>query len=110
MTIAATIRKSGHTVAVMEHKVSKDELGARVTSLQVLKDNVACWVQPVNSRIRDAYQARGLIVTQTAFFSADPGVEEGYVLVFEGRNLVVVGKKDEAGLKRLWAIHLKETG
>ena len=66
------------------------------------------WVQPATAATVARYGARNMLVTHTAYFSADPGLQLGDRLVVGGVTYKVDGLRDQAGMARLWAADLEE--
>ena len=63
-----------------------DDLGVSVDSLILEKENVACWEQQASSSESRDWQKRGITVSKKIFFTADPEVTEGHVIVITYRR------------------------
>ena len=66
------------------------------------------WVQPASADTLARYGARNMLVTHTAYFSADPSLQLGDLLVVGSTTYKVDGVRNQAGMDRLWSADLEE--
>lgn len=73
----------------------------------------ACWRQPASDREVLWWNQRTIDVTHNVYFSSDPGLDEGCVLVIDGtiHDVKSVSKADASvGLGVVWRVVVQEIG
>ncbi len=108
MSIASMIASSGHTISVERPTSARDSLGGRNPSWQAVASDVPAWVQDASATVRELYGRRGIEVTHRVYVDRDLGLQEGDRILFAGRNMLVIGATNAAGLGRLWHIDVQE--
>lgn len=106
--IARLLARAGHSVDIERAVTTVDELGGRRFEWQTVTAGVSAWVQPAAADAREAYRRQGMTVTHTVYFAADPSVEAGDRISFDGALLVVSGVVNMGGLGKLWKADCRE--
>lgn len=108
MSIAALC--SRHSVDIRRQTSSIGAAGGAAYYYPLTHEAVRCWVQPVSARDQVTYMQAGYAITHNVYFSADPDVQSGDYLIFEGtRVLQAMGPPTSAAeMKRLWKVVCQE--
>ena len=105
---AALIYEHGETVAKQVDTVVRDAVrGRKHTWLD--DGEVYGWLQATNGYETLEFERRGLKVTHKMFTAEDPGLNEGdKIITADGREMMVRGPVNQAGLDRCWRTNLEE--
>lgn len=107
--IVNLIATASHSVQFQTQTETVDSGGARIPgTLGNLGSAMTAWVQPASSDTLESYGKREIRVTHSIYLSADPGVGEGDVAVYDGRSFLVRGSRNVSELDRLWKVDVEE--
>lgn len=106
--IARLLARAGHSVDIERPVTTVDEIGGRRFEWQTVAEGVSAWVQPAAADAREAYRRQEVRVTHTVYFAADPSIETGDRISFDGAALVVTGVVNIGGLGKLWKADCRE--
>lgn len=67
-----------------------DDLGSVVDTLTLVREDVPCFIQPINSSESQDWQKRGITVSSKVYFTEDPGVDERHIIFISIRRGVLV--------------------
>ena len=103
------IAVAGHTVTLERCTTGVNSIGGRDRVWNTVTAGIAAWVQPAKPGVIAQYSERDVEVTQSVFFSTDPGAELGDRFLFGTRYLLVKGPKNAAEVDKLWRVDCGET-
>ena len=107
--IPTIIAVAGHTVTLERATTGVNDIGGRDRIWNTVTAGIAAWVQPASPGVITQYDERDVTVTQSVFFSTDPGAVLGDRLLFGARYLLVEGTKNAAEVDKLWRVDCRET-
>jgi len=108
MDIPGTLAIAGHSILLQQPSYTVDAVGGRVATWKTVGNARPAWVQDASSDIVLAYARRDIKVTHRIYVQTNPGVKEGWRILFGARYFLIVGVSDMAGLNELYAIDAVE--
>ena len=109
MSVKSLIRRSGHVVDIEARSTTRTAAGGRVPGYTASAQEVACWIQPANSELREAYAQRQVVLTHVVYFGEKPNIAEGSRLKWGDKYLIAVsGAEDQAGVGKVWRVLAQE--
>jgi len=75
-----------HTAIAQVRTRTTGELGGSIDSFSTVFSGRACWQQAAGDTEIAEYAKRGIQITDKVYFVADPGVNEEYQLVIDGKT------------------------
>lgn len=107
MSISGMIAANGVTITLQRATVTQGGMGQQAQTWADVSTPTG-WIQPAAADTIARYGARNMVVTHTAYFSADPAIQLGDRLVVGSTTYKVDGLRDQAGMERLWSADLEE--
>jgi len=105
--ITSLIAKAGHKCDIDKPNQSVDDIGQTIRTLISHKTNVTCWMQEKSSQVLNE-QGKVFIETQVNFyFSSDPEIREGYIIIFNGDSFIFDGIENQGGLDQLFKVEVE---
>ena len=95
-----------HTYAAKTRTRVKDTLGGSTDSYATLSSGT-CWHQQAGDSEVSEYQKREITISGKVYFTADPALHEGHVLVIDGQTYDVMSYPEQdasAGLGVVWRV------
>jgi hypothetical protein len=75
-----------HLCNVRRRVRSQDSIGGAFDQPDMIKTDVACWVQGVGANEIAEYEQRSIKITNKIYFSSDPGIKEEDQIIVTKRN------------------------
>lgn len=105
--ITSLIAKADQTCDIDKPNQSLDDIGQTIRTLISHKTNVTCWMQEKSSQVLNE-QGKVFVKTQVNFyFDKDPGIFEGYIILFKGDSFIVDGIENQGGLDKLFKVEVE---
>jgi hypothetical protein len=102
--IGTLIAKAGQTCDIKKPIQSVDDIGQTIRSFVIHKSGLVCWQQEKSSNSIDGDGKVFLDNRVFFYFSSNPEIVEGYVIVFKGQNYIVEGINDQGGVGQLFRV------
>ena len=96
-----------HTATAKRRVRVKDTLGGSSDSYATVFSDRACWCQQAGDSESADYAQRGITVSNKAYFTSDPGLDETHLLTIGGTDYYVKSHPEldaSAGLGVLWRV------
>lgn len=92
-----------------------DAAGSRLPTIELVKKDIPCQMQPASSDVREAYAKRELNVTHSVFLEQVLDIHEGDRITVSGnvgreswtKTLLVIGYSDLAGQTRIMRLDVR---
>ena len=100
--INSLIARAGQTCDIKKPIQFIDDIGQTIRDFVNHKINIACWQQEKSS---SSITEDGKIFLDNRvffYFSTDPEIVEGYIIIFKNQNYIVEGINNQGGLGQLW--------
>lgn len=100
-----------HVCTVQRRDRQLDELGG-CRDVPVTVSQLACWRQAAGDSDIARFMKRGMSITDKVYFTADPELDEGWLLVMDGLTYEVISRAEgdaTAGMGILWRVMVNRT-
>src|SRR5579871_5286481 len=99
-----------HAVSIYSPVTAQDATAATIMTgnFTTIEDAARGFVQPASSKDIQFYQQRGLETSHTVYLDKDYSLDRNDRIVYNGRELWVVGVRNLCEFDRVWAIDCNE--
>ena len=106
--IANLIAISGQEITLEQPADTLDAVGSRINVWTQVGNLIPAWIQDASSDLVESYMRRELHVTHSIYLLTNPGITDGWRIVFGTKIFKVVAIRNAAGLGVLYRVDATE--